>query len=155
MTVNPSAPVIYEHPEPVFLDEDGCVTIFCKPYGLQVKARVKRAPAGGARYAKKWDHVPAKIYKMLDFWRNDPIYGKSRMTSEKIKMMFSCGMGIGQDPCQARLSEMVGMKLVLQYPGTKDSEHNNTSAPEYEMNYPLVDMVFDNGGDLNKKEAAP
>ena len=45
------------------------------------------------------------------------------------------------------------MKLVLQYPGTKDSEHNNTSAPEYEMNYPLVDMVFDNGGDLNKKEA--
>ena len=60
-----SDPVVYEHPDPVFLDADGCVTIFCEPYKLSVKARVKRAPAGGARYTMKWTRVPTKIMKML------------------------------------------------------------------------------------------
>ena len=150
MTVDPSAPVVYEHPDPVFLDEDGCVTILCKPYGLEIKARVKRAPAGGARYAKKWDHVPSKIMDMVYFWKNG-MHANDRITSSQVAMMFESGMGMAHNPCQARLSEMVALRLVNQYPGTKDSEHNNTSAPEYELNHPLVEMVFSNGGQLSKE----
>ena len=151
MTVNPSEPVVYEHPEPVFLDEDGCVTIFCKAYDLQVKARVKRAPAGGARYAKKWDHVPSKIMDMLYFWKKN-MYCNDKITSEKAKQMFGLGMGIKQDPCQARLSEMVALKAVIQHPGVKDAEHNNTAAPLYELNHPVIEMLFSNGGQVGKKE---
>lgn len=151
MSSNISDPVVYEHPDPVFLDADGCVTIFCEPYKLAVKARVKRAPAGGARYAMKWTRVPTKIMKMLQLWKGNA-HCNSIITSSQVAEMFNFGMGMAHNPCQARLSEMVAMNLVVQHGGTKDGEHHNTRAPVYELNHLLVDMVFANGGQLTAEE---
>ena len=102
---------------------------------------VKRTSGKGAGYVKNWKMLSNDLMKILSTWYNTDYmrnrgWEKKHLRSE----LQSHGVYINEDPMNARMSELLGLGLVVMRTKTK---------PEYRLVVDSVSTVLDNNGRLH------
>ena len=111
---------------------------------------VKRSYGDGAGYVADWDRMPTSLVRlmlMLDDMSGDTLYDKTdlrmRWENRDIKM--------SDNALNARVSELVGLRVLkmVRYPDTH--YHNTEKAPQYEIQHKMIDRLFKAGYKLPRR----
>lgn len=142
--------ITYTHPYPVTI-KDGQIIFYIPDYDLEILLpSVHRAKGSGASYVKHWTKLPPTLLKMLTTWRKSGFFEALFSKPELRDYLANEGCIVGQDPINARVSELLGLNLVVM--------ELVKNKPKYRLHIDRVNLILANHGrlpTLQKEQVTP
>ena len=110
---------------------------------------VTRKHGDGATYVSNWKKLSFQCTKILSVWISNTKMIDQKYEKKQLRQMLQvAGLYINENPFNARISELVGLRLVISTKQVKDSPHHTTQAPKYFLDRSRVLQVLNKGGSL-------
>ena len=115
---------------------------------------IRRKVGEGATYVHEWKRLPKKLHSIILCWMSKDDMRNSALTKVQLrhKLINYC-IDTTEQSSSARISELLGLKVVEYIAGYKTAPHHTAQPPRYKLNLVRAAEIINNAGNLWRVKA--